>query len=141
MLISLMVTISNLLNIRLNYRNKKNGNTTIAEPLKYQSNFWKSLEMSVIKCKGELDFDWKKHCALSAAAADNADVNSNTIPFTLKGTILYIPVVTLSKKDNKKLSKLLSKGFERSVHWSEYKTKSENENTTNKYKYFLESNC
>ena len=26
------------------------------------------------------------------------------------------------------------------MYWNEYKTKSENENTTNKYRYFLESN-
>ena len=44
------------------------------------------------------------------------------------------------KKDNEKLSKLLSKGFERSVYWNEYETKSENKNTTKKYRYFLESN-
>ena len=46
-------------------------------------------------------------------------------------------VVTLPARDNQKLSKRLSKGFERSVYWNEYKTKSENENTTNKYRYFL----
>ena len=44
------------------------------------------------------------------------------------------------KKDNQKLSKLLSKGFERSVYWNEYETKSENKNTTKEYRYFLESN-
>ena len=32
------------------------------------------------------------------------------------------------------------KGFERSVFWNENKTKSENKNTTNEYRYFLESN-
>ena len=40
----------------------------------------------------------------------------------------------------RKLSKLLSKGFERSVYWKEYKTKSENKNMTNQPRYFLESN-
>ena len=60
--------------------------------------------------------------------------------FTIKDTKLYVPVVTLSGKDNQKLSKLLSKGFERSVYWNEHKTKSQNKNTTNKYRYFLESN-
>ena len=45
-----------------------------------------------------------------------------------------------SAKDNQKLSKLLSKGFEISVFWNEYKTKSEGKNTTNEYRYFLESN-
>ena len=48
-------------------------------------------------------------------------------------------MVTLSARDNPKLSKLLSKGFERSVYWNEYKTKGEKKNTTNKFRYFLES--
>ena len=53
---------------------------------------------------------------------------------------LYVSVVTLSAKDNQKLSKRLSAGFERSIYWNEFKTKSENKNTTNEYRYFLESN-
>ena len=43
-------------------------------------------------------------------------------------------------RDNQKLSELLRKGFERSVYWNEYKTKSENRNTKNTFRYFLESN-
>ena len=54
--------------------------------------------------------------------------------FTIKDSKLYVPVVTLSAKDNHKLSKLLRKGFERSSYWSEYKTKSENRNTKNEYR-------
>ena len=49
-------------------------------------------------------------------------------------------VATLSPKDNQKLSKLLSKGFERSVYWNEYESKSDNKNTTSEYRYFLDSN-
>ena len=29
--------------------------------------------------------------------------------------------------------------FERSMYWNEYNAKNENENTTNEYRYFLES--
>ena len=50
---------------------------------------------------------------------------------------LDVPVVTLSARHNQKLSKLLSRGFERSVYWNEYKTKIKNKNTTNEYRYFL----
>ena len=56
---------------------------------------------------------------LSAAGADNANADSNNIIFTIKDTKLYVSVVTLSAKDNQKLSKLLSKRFERSVCWNE----------------------
>ena len=73
------------------------------------------------------------------AGADN-DVSSNNIIFTIKDTKLYVPIVTLLANDNHKLSKGLSKGFERSVYWNEYKTKNENKDTKNKYRYFLESN-
>ena len=60
------------------------------------------------------------------AGADNADANST--------------VVTLSAKDNKKLSKVLSKGFEKSVYLNESKIKSEIKDTANEYRYFLELN-
>ena len=50
----------------------------------------------------------------------------------------YVPFVTLSARDNQKLRKLLSKGFERTVYWNEYKTKNGNKNTTNEYRYFLD---
>ena len=54
----------------------------------------------------------------------------------MKDAKLYIPTLTLSAKDNQKV---LTKGFERSIYWNEYKTKSGNKNTTNEYRYFLES--
>ena len=63
---------------------------------------------------------------LGVANADSdGGANASNITFTFKDTKLYVPVVTFSVKDNQKLSKLLSKGFGRSVYWNEYKTKSE----------------
>ena len=115
-------------------------NATIAVPSKYLSNFWKSLKMLFINFKIELELKWTKYCALlPAAGVYNVNANSN-ITFTMKDTKLYVPIVTLTAIDNQKLSELLSKGFERSVYWNEYKTKSENKNTTNAYRYFLVSN-
>ena len=57
---------------------------------------------------------------MSVAGADNANANNddNTIIFTIKDKELYVPVVTLSARDNQNLSKILSKGFERSVYWN-----------------------
>ena len=60
------------------------------------------------------------------------------ILFSLSKTQNYVRVVTLTAKDNQKLSKWLCKGFERLGNWNEYKTKSESINKTNEYRYFLE---
>ena len=38
-------------------------------------------------------------------------------------TKLYVPIITLSSKDNLKLIKLSEEGFNRSVYWNEYQTK------------------
>ena len=46
----------------------------------------------------------------------NNNDDANNIIFTIKDTRLYVPVVILSARDNQKLSKLLSKGFERSIY-------------------------
>ena len=98
--------------------------------------------MPLINCKVELKLRCSKHSVLSVAGTDNANGNNNenNIIFTIKNTKLYVPVITLSARDNQKLSKLLSKEFERSVYWYEYETKSENKNATNEYRYFLKSN-
>ena len=71
---------------------------------------------------------------------NNDNYDDNNIIFNIKDTKLFVPVVTLSARSNQKLSKLLSKGFERSVYRNEFKTKRENENTTNEFRYLLKSN-
>ena len=96
--------------------------------------------MSLINCKKELKLKWTKHCVLSAAGVDNANANSNDIIPTIQDTKSYVPAITLLAKNNQKRSKLLSKGFERSMYSNEYKSESKNKNTTNKNRYFLEPN-
>ena len=46
----------------------------------------------------------------------NDNYNTNNITFTIKDTRLFVPVVTLSARDNQKLSKFARKGFGRSVY-------------------------
>ena len=94
--------------------NHANGilkNATIAVPLKYLSNFWRLLEILLVKCKVELKLKWKNCCVLSEAGNDNANYNDNAddIIFTIKDTNLYVSVVTLSARGNQKISKLLIK--------------------------------
>ena len=73
--------------------------------------------MPLINCKVELKHKLTKYCVLSAADSDNTNANPNNIIFTIKDTKLSVPVVTLSAKENQKISKLLSKVFERSFYW------------------------
>ena len=49
---------------------------------------------------------------------------------------MYVPVVTLSKEDNKDFIELQNKGFQRSIYWNEYKTKVQDEvANANSFKY------
>ena len=89
----------------------KNG-VKIAVPLKYLSNFWRSLEMPLNNCKVELSLKWYETCLLTTAT---------TATFEIIDAKLYVPIVILSVEDNSKLSKLLNEGFKRPIHWNEYK--------------------
>ena len=49
---------------------------------------------------------------------------------------MYVPVVTLSKDNNKDFIEQQNEGFQRSIYWNEYKTKEINENAdANVFKY------
>ena len=69
--------------------------------------------MSLINCKVELQLKWAKYCVLSAAGNENAinDHDNANINFTIKGTKLYVPVVTLSARDNQKYQNFIAKGL------------------------------
>ena len=49
--------------------------------------------MPLSSCKIKLDLTWKKECVLSADAGDAV--------FIINDTKMYVPVVSLSKEDNK----------------------------------------
>ena len=100
----------------------------VVVPLKYLRNFFRSLEMPLIHCKTKLNLTLKKECVLSADAGDGV--------FIINDTKMYVPVVTLSKEDNKDFIEQQNKGFQRSIYWNEYKTKEINENPdANVFKY------
>ena len=65
----------------------------VVVPLKYLSNFFRSLEMPLINCKIKLNLTWKKGCVLSNDDGDAV--------FIINDTKLYVLVVTMSKEDNK----------------------------------------
>ena len=90
----------------------RNG-VKIAVPLKYLSNFWRSLEIPLINCRVEVSLTWNKNCILTSLVGNPA--------FTITDAKLYVPVVTLSIEDNAKLTKLLGERFKRSVYWNKYK--------------------
>ena len=103
-------------------------NVKVVVSLKYLSNFSRSLEMPLINSKIKLNLTWKKECVLST--------DDGNAVFIINGTKMYVPVVTLSKEDNKDFVKQQNKGFQRSIYWNEYKTKEINENADdNVFKY------
>ena len=106
----------------------------IVVPLKYLSNFFRSLEILLINCKIKLNLTWKKECVLSID--DDAANAANNPVFIINDTKLYVPDITLSKEDNKDFIDQQNKGFQRSIYWNEYKTKEQNENADNNvFKY------
>ena len=89
-------------------------NTKIVAPLKYLSNFWRPLEMSLINCKIHLELNWIKDCILSST--------ENSAKFKITDAKLQVPIVTLSFKGTVNLKKEQSDGFKRSVYWNSYQT-------------------
>ena len=88
--------------------------------------------MPLINCKIKLNLTWKKECVLSNQAGNAV--------FITNDTKMYVPVVTLSKEDNKDFIEQQNKGFQRSIYWNEYKTKElnatvDNNNPANSVRY------
>ena len=122
--------------------------TEVVIPLKYLSNFWRSLNISLINCEVELILTWSKNCILAdmtvrGAEGDNPAIVAPTgLEFKIKDTKFYVPVVTLSKKKKKKKDiKLLEKlksGFKRTIKWNKYRSQMTIQPQNNNLNYLID---
>ena len=65
-------------------------------PLKYFSNFWRTLRISLINCEISLILTWFNKLLLLSSATEATE-------FAITKTKLYVLVATLSTEDNIKL--------------------------------------
>ena len=86
-------------------------------PLKYVSNFWKTLQMSLINCEIDLILTWSSTCIITNSAGAGT--------FVITDTKLYVPVVTLSTQENTNLLQQLKSSFKRVINWNKYLSKPE----------------
>ena len=77
--------------------------------LKYLTNFWRTLEMSLVNCEINLIIVWSANCVIPNAAPRQA------ITFPLTDTKLSAAVVTLSTYDNAKLLQQSKSRFKRTI--------------------------
>ena len=95
-------------------------NVEILVPLKYFSNFGRTLEMPLTNCEVNLISTWSENCVIIYTNVANQNPT-----FEITERKLYVPVVTLSTKDNARLLPQLKSGFKRAINWNKYLSKPE----------------
>ena len=89
-------------------------------PLKYLSNFWRTLEIPLINDEINLILTWSANCVIVYT-----NVSNQNATFEITDTKLYLLVVPLSTQYNSQLPKQLESGFKREVNWNKYLSKPE----------------
>ena len=93
-LLTLLNAITDLFNLQVKLTGQTGNNGTknveIVVPLKYLSNFWKTLEMPLINCETTFDLDRSEKCVIAATNVADQDTT-----FSITDAKLYVSVVTL----------------------------------------------
>ena len=87
-------------------------------PLKYLSNFWRTLEMPLINCETNFILTWSEKCFIISNA-----IAGQVPTFAISDTKLYVLVVIISNQDNAKLLEQLKLGLKRTLNWNKYQSK------------------
>ena len=103
--------------VKITGKTPNNGNTKDVEkivPLIYLNSFSRALEMLLINCEVNLILTWSKDCVVTNSTGEGK--------LAITETNLYVPVVTLSTKDNEKLLQQLKSGFKKTISWDKYES-------------------
>ena len=106
--------------------------------------------MTLINCEVTLTLTWSENCVLTdiktqtaaAAQGDNparekVDAPTNAT-FKITDTKLYVPVVTLSAKDDNNFLERLKSGFKRTINWNKYRSEMNDQTKTNHLNYLID---
>ena len=111
-------------NFKVKFTGQTGNNGTkdveITVPLKYLSNFWRTLEIPLINCEVNLILAWSSTCVFASTGDGN-----QAATFAITDTKLYVPVVTLSTQENTKFLQQSKSGFKRVINWKKYLSKPE----------------
>ena len=116
----------------------------IAVPLKYLSNFWRILNMTLINYEVSLTLTWPENCILTSKATRNAapvvDAINNPTGATCKtkDTKLCVPVITLSAENDNKLLEQLKAGFKRTIKWNKHRSEMSNQTENNNLNHLID---
>ena len=119
--------------IKITGKTSNNDNEKDVEmmvPLKYLSNFWRTLEMPLINCEVNLILTWSSTCVITNSTGAGT--------FAITDTKLYVLVVTLSPQENTKLLLQLKSGFKRVINWNKYLSKPESFRRNANFNYLVE---
>ena len=95
--------------------------------LKYLSDFWRKLELSLSNCKISLQLKQSKDCFLLAVTAANQAMEIKIIY-----TKLFVPFVTLLAQDMINLLKQLDSDFKRTINQNKYQSKKKTNQAQNR---------
>ena len=108
--------------------------------------------MPLINCEINLILTWSENCVLKSKAQRDKFIGSgsNENPqfseinnpanaiFKITDTKLYVPVVTLSTKDDNNFLEQLKSGFKRTIKWNKYRSEMTNQTKTNHLNYLID---
>ena len=104
--------------------------------------------MPLINCEINLILTWSENCVLTSKATRDANLNAHpavaeinnptNATFKITDTKLYVPVVTLSTENDKKLLEQLRTGFKRTIKWNKYRSEMTNQTKNNNLNYLID---
>ena len=109
------------------------------------------MNLPLISCGTNLILTWSESCVLTSKATRDAvpaqggnpavsRINNQTdAKFKITDTKLYVPVVTLSTKDDNNFLEQLKSGFKRTIKWNRYRSEMTNQTKTNNLNYLIDS--
>ena len=119
-------------------------------PLKYLSNFWRTLNIPLVNCEISLDLTWPETCVLTSKATRNAlaaeednpavaQINNPTnAVFEITDCKLYVPLVTLSAENENELLEQSKTGFKRKTKWNKYRSEISSQTANNNLNYLID---
>ena len=98
--------------------------------------------MPLINCEVSLILNWSRECVITSIERrvitnTRKDTSPANAEFQIKDTKLYVPVVTLSTRDDNVLEQL-NKGFKRTIKWNKCRSEMTNQTKTNNLNYLID---